>query len=699
MAKKQNDGYLSAKESRRISKENRKITNALEKKRKRKNVPESEYLTEMHDPNNAVEFDNLHTYFFTDTGVVKSVDGVTFSVPIGKTVGVVGESGCGKSVTSLSLMQLLQRPQGQVVEGEIRLNLGSKAYDVTKAPDSVMQHLRGNYISMIFQEPMTALNPVFRIGDQVDEVLALHNEKGHDEAQIKARTIELLEMVGIANSEGVYKMFPHELSGGMRQRVMIAMALGNIYGGKSADKSPNPDKLYGRILIAAIWIALIPVVGKYIILGISALLIFTVSNNFLIIAAFAACMVIFVFPLFLLGTVTPSLVKYSVDSLDDSGQTVGTLGAFNTVGSIIGTFVPTFVTIPAVGTSITFLIFSGILILLSVIYFICQHTGKKKIAASVLIFILCCGLGYSDSFAFWQKDLTYEGESIYNYLQVSETDRQVVLSTNVLFGVQSLYMKEGGLTGMYYDYAMAAPLMVPDKPVEDMDVLILGMGTGTYATQCRKYFGDMNIEGVEIDEKITELSREYFSLPEDVKVTTYDGRAFLQAVDTTYDVIMVDAYQDITIPFQMSSVEFFTMVKDHLKDGGVMVVNMNMHGNKEGDINQYLADTIANVFDNVYTVDVAGSTNRELFASQHSDMIEVLSDHVENLSDAGLQNMMQRVADNSSAYVTGDYLMTDDKAPVELLGMQVIDQLIQEEVAYYKDIYEEQGISGLMEHL
>ena len=225
MAKKHNDGYLSAKESRRISKENRKITNALEKKRKRKNVPESEYLTEMHDPNNAVEFDNLHTYFFTDTGVVKSVDGVTFSVPIGKTVGVVGESGCGKSVTSLSLMQLLQRPQGQVVEGEIRLNLGSKAYDVTKAPDSVMQHLRGNYLSLIFQEPMTALNPVFRIGDQVDEVLALHNEKGHDEAQIKARTIELLEMVGIANSEGVYKMFPHELSGGMRQRVMIAMAL------------------------------------------------------------------------------------------------------------------------------------------------------------------------------------------------------------------------------------------------------------------------------------------------------------------------------------------------------------------------------------------------------------------------------------------------------------------------------------------
>ena len=216
MATKRNDGYMSARESRRISKENRRITNELEKKRKRKNVPEAEYLTQMHDPNNAVEFDNRHTYFFTDTGVGKSVDGVSFSVPIGKTVGVVGESGCGKSVTSLSLMQLLQRPQGQVVEGEIRLNLGNKVYDVTKTPDEVMQHLRGNAVSMIFQEPMTALNPVFRIGDQLNEVIALHDDKGSTEEQIKERSIKLLEMVGIANSEGVYKNFPHALSGGMR---------------------------------------------------------------------------------------------------------------------------------------------------------------------------------------------------------------------------------------------------------------------------------------------------------------------------------------------------------------------------------------------------------------------------------------------------------------------------------------------------
>ena len=225
MAKKKGQGYLSAKESRKISRENRKITKALEKKYKRKNVPEEEFLTHMHDPANVLEIENLHTYFFSDVGTVKAVDGIDFEVPIGKTVGVVGESGCGKSVTSLSIMQLLQRPQGQIVEGEIRFNLGDKAYDIAKTPLKQMQKLRGNYISMIFQEPMTSLNPVFRIGDQIKEVIELHDGEGKSEAEVKARTIELLEMVGIANSEGVYRMFPHELSGGMRQRVMIAIAL------------------------------------------------------------------------------------------------------------------------------------------------------------------------------------------------------------------------------------------------------------------------------------------------------------------------------------------------------------------------------------------------------------------------------------------------------------------------------------------
>lgn len=222
--KKKSVNYISAKETRKISKENRKITSAIEKKRNRKYIPEEEYVTKMKNPENCVEFDNVHTYFFTDIGTVKAVDGVSFEVPQGKTVGIVGESGCGKSVTSLSMLQLVQRPSGQTVEGEIRFNSGDQVYNVVNAPASVMQKLRGNYMSMIFQEPMTSLNPVFRIGAQVDEVIALHNPDMSKEA-VKARTIEMLDMVGIANKEGVYQMYPHELSGGMRQRIMIAMAL------------------------------------------------------------------------------------------------------------------------------------------------------------------------------------------------------------------------------------------------------------------------------------------------------------------------------------------------------------------------------------------------------------------------------------------------------------------------------------------
>ena len=269
--KKKKSHYLSGRESRKIARNNRKVTKKFEQEKKRKDV-EAEYLTQMKDPKNIIEFDDLHTYFFTDTGTVKAVNGVTFSIPVGSTVGVVGESGCGKSVTSLSLMQLVQGPSGQIVSGSIRFRTNAfrrdekgkkipayetetvdgqtvvkkdkkgkpiqkknelggimyemeeKVYDIAKMPVEAMRSIRGREISMIFQEPMTSLNPVFTIGNQLDEVAFLHIE-GISKKNAKKRSVEMLKLVGIADPEGVYKKFPHELSGGMRQRVMIAMAL------------------------------------------------------------------------------------------------------------------------------------------------------------------------------------------------------------------------------------------------------------------------------------------------------------------------------------------------------------------------------------------------------------------------------------------------------------------------------------------
>ena len=270
--KEKKSHYISGAESRRIAKENAKATRYYEKQKKRK-IKEEEFVTEMNDSGNIIEFDDLHTYFFTDAGVVKAVDGVTFSIPEGATVGVVGESGCGKSVTSLSTMQLVQGPSGQIVSGSIRFksntfdrdekgrkipifetetdengeespvldkkgkpvikkdSLGGNMYkrsekvvDIAKMPTEAMRSIRGREIAMIFQEPMTSLNPVFTIGNQLDEVALLHIE-GISKQKAKERSLEMLNLVGMADPESIYKKYPHELSGGMRQRVMIAMAL------------------------------------------------------------------------------------------------------------------------------------------------------------------------------------------------------------------------------------------------------------------------------------------------------------------------------------------------------------------------------------------------------------------------------------------------------------------------------------------
>ena len=262
----ENKHYLSSRELRKIAKENRRQTKLYEKKKRQKVSPET-YTTQMKDPNNILEIEDLHTFFFTDAGTVKSVNGVTFSIPRGKIVGVVGESGCGKSVTSLSVMQLVQAPQGQIVSGSIRFSTSDIVYDasgkalpvyetetgadgketvVTKQVTSKNGKTKEVPVQKVGEDGLpvfkteekvfdiakmpiadmrkTSLNPVFTVGYQLDEVILINNP-GATREDARRRSIQMLNEVGIAMPEAVYKKYPHELSGGMRQRIMIAMAV------------------------------------------------------------------------------------------------------------------------------------------------------------------------------------------------------------------------------------------------------------------------------------------------------------------------------------------------------------------------------------------------------------------------------------------------------------------------------------------
>jgi spermidine synthase len=486
--------------------------------------------------------------------------------------------------------------------------------------------------------------------------------------------------------------------------IMISLSIGNILGGRSADKNNSLNKLYMIIWGAALWIAVIPFIGKYVIIAITGLLALFFSNDLLVTGTAISCLVLFSVPLVGLGMVSPYLVKLGVTDLENAGRTTGKIYAMNTIGSIIGTFLPTFVTIPYIGTNKTFLLFSLILNLICLSYFLIRKIRPIKVIISSLLVFVLIFLPLSNSYAFW-KDCILEDESIYNYLQVSEDEEAVYLSTNVAFGVQSVYRKDNKLSGLYYDYALMAPQFLKEfSPDNNLDLLILGNGTGTYAKQSRIYYKNVKTDAVEIDPKIVELSKKYFGVTED-EATVYetDGRTFLSDRNCReYDVIMVDAYHDITIPFHMTTKEFFTEVSSHLKPGGVIILNINMKSEGDNPINQYLSQTVKSVMNKVYTCDIAGTTNVMLFASNDADMVNNFDINTGKFdSQNPLQRVSQYVRQNLQEVTGSELVFTDDLAPVEVLGQSLLNDIVKDELASFKDMinFKEKGLQGIFDML
>lgn len=476
--------------------------------------------------------------------------------------------------------------------------------------------------------------------------------------------------------------------------IMISLSVGNVLGGRSADKHNNLGRLFSLVWIAAIWIAVIPLAGKYVVAFSGIVMMWILPNNLLVAGSIFSCLVVFSFPLVLLGMASPYLVKLGVKDMANNGRTTGEIYATSTIGSIIGTFIPTFLTIPVIGTQKTFLVFSLVLNLICLYYFLKSKTGRVRSLISTILVLVLLFAHLNNSYAFWKKTVL-EDESLYNYLQVYEDDQSVVLSTNVAFGVQSIYMKNEKLSGYYYDYSLMAPFFMKDTGIDKkFDVLILGMGTGTYAKQCKRYFPNCKIDGVEIDKKIVDLSKKYFKLTDDeAKVYVNDGRTFLSGKDAgMYDLIMIDAYHDITIPFHMATTEFFSEVKMHLNPGGVILVNINLRSKNNIEIEEYLTQTLKCNMKKVYKYNVPNITNTLVFASDDTNCMSNLLSNIDALGSGNpLLSIVQPASKGLIEVTDTKYVFTDDKAPVEVLGQKILDEIVADSLIDFK---KEIGSSG-----
>lgn len=487
--------------------------------------------------------------------------------------------------------------------------------------------------------------------------------------------------------------------------IMICMSVGNILGGRSADKHGSLNRLYYYIWIASVWIAIIPFIAKYLIGLVAGVLIFFFPSSNLVVAGSAiSCLIIFSLPMTLLGMVSPYLVKLGVEDTAKSGRITGQIYAMGTIGSIIGTFAPTFLTIPYIGTSKTFLLFALLLNIVCALYFIfSRKKAARNTITAILVFVFLL-LPFNDSYAFWKSNIVYEGESLYNYLQVEETEDSVILSTNVAFGVQSIYKKDGTLSGYYYEYALMAPYFIEDmSPKKELDVLVLGLGTGTFPKQLKKYIPNVKTDAVEIDSKIADLAYEYFNLKDnEANVFINDGRSFLSTPDARqYDIILADAYQDITVPFHMATVEFFENVKERLKPGGILIVNINMKSGSFAGVPEYLANTVKNVFNKVYRVDIVGVTNSLLLVSDDNSMVENYKKNISSQIDENhdLYNISKYIESNLVEVTDDTLILTDDLAPVDILGQKALAEIVSLEVESFREIIDGKSIKELLEYL
>jgi spermidine synthase len=465
--------------------------------------------------------------------------------------------------------------------------------------------------------------------------------------------------------------------------ILIYLTFGYFLGGKWADAHPTAAAMYRVLAWGAFTLGLVPYIASPVLRA--AATAFDTLQVGILGASFIAVLVLFIVPITLLGTISPYAIRLTVEDTSRAGQTSGQIYAISTLGSFIGTFLPTLVTIPAIGTKNTFLLFSMILLIVALIGLARFASGSAMLKHSwmPLVLLLLAALTANQSLKSNAKQI-YETESAYNYIEVIQSGTLTVLRLNEGQGQHSVYSPDTLQYNGPWDQFLVGPYLYANrKPSDVQRVAIVGLAAGTAARQMTAVYGNIPIDGFELDPEIVEVGRKYFDMNmPNLNVIIGDGRLNLERSDQRYDIIAVDAYRPPYIPPHMTTREFFEICASHLADDGVLTLNSASVPGDRRLING-LATTMAAVFPSIYTVNIPGSLNTMIFATKQPTIPEDLALNLYSLSQDPqvhplLVSTMQVTFSRLQAGYEPTTVFTDDHAPIEWIVNDMVLRFILE---------------------
>ena len=464
--------------------------------------------------------------------------------------------------------------------------------------------------------------------------------------------------------------------------ILVYMTIGSIVGGKWADRSPKPEAFYSILTWGAFTTGLIPCIAKPVLR--SASIAMDHLEIGMLLFAFIVVLILFSIPMILLSMTTPFSIRLLLDETRSSGNISGKVYAVSTAGSFLGTFLPTLLLIPTLGTYRNFLVLSAFLFLISFWGLFSSKIGSKQILikyAWMPIFIALSAwfsLRGSDKVA---AGLIYEKESAYNYIQVQQISGSNLLRLNEGQGIHSIYNPDTLDYGGSWQQVLAAPFFnTPPYAVENVhSMAILGLAGGTSARQAVSVFPDIQIDGFEIDPTVIQVGYDYFAMNiPNLTIYAQDARIGLHNMEKSYQVISIDAYRPPYIPSHLTTLEFFQEVYDHLTDDGVLVINVAKIG-EDRRLVDGLTTTISQVFPSVYISDVPGTFNSMIYATHSATNVQNLYNNYLMLDASGdfpvlLRKTLETTILNLQPLEKSKLVFTDDRAPIEnLVNTMLID--------------------------